>query len=139
VNCDDFVDDQGVYSGNLDETAFDTLCYAEYYFHALVLRFGFTLFIFVMINIGRFMLMAGMVRMLWKWMNTGWYAALVSSNRDGQVEVDEDKLADRIEATLGKLQLIGLLFVLIAIGTQAVWLVGLTYYSARMIELRPNF
>ena len=53
--------------------------------------------------------------------------------------MDEDKLADRIEATLGKLQLIGLLFVLIAIGTQAVWLVGLTYYSARMIELRPNF
>ena len=37
VTCDDFVDDQGVYSGNLDESAFDSLCLAEYYFHALVL------------------------------------------------------------------------------------------------------
>ena len=138
VSCDDFVDAQGVYSGNLNEEACDTLCLAEYYIHALVLRFAFTLFIYLMLNIGRFMLMAGMVRMMWKWMNTGWYAVICSSSRGGQVTVDEDKLADRIEGMLGRLQLIGLLFVCIAIAAQGVWLVGLTYYSARMIELMPN-
>ena len=53
VTCDDFVDDQGVYSGKLDESAFDSLCLAEYYFHAMVLRFAFTVFIFVMLNIGQ--------------------------------------------------------------------------------------
>ena len=53
MTCDDFVDDQGVYSGKLDESAFDSLCLAEYYFHAMVLRFAFTVFIFVMLNIGQ--------------------------------------------------------------------------------------
>lgn len=138
MTCDDFVDDQGVYSGNLDESAFESLCLAEYYFHALVLRFVFTVFIFVMLNIGRFMLMAGMVRTMWTCMNTGWYSVLCSSNIHGQVSVEEDKLADRIEGMLGRLQLLGLLFICVAVLSQAVWLVGLSYYSSRMIGLLPN-
>ena len=51
---------------------------------------------------------------------------------------DEEALEGRIDRMLGMLQLKGLLFICIAVVSQVVWLVGLTSYSSRMIDLMPN-
>ena len=68
VACDDFAkcesDEDGpfcIYSGKLREgegSAFEAMCSAEFLLHSTLLRFVFTLFAYVMINAGRFFLMA---------------------------------------------------------------------------------
>ena len=78
------------------------------------------------------------VRTMYRWMNTGYYSVLCSSDARGQVHVDEEALEGRIDRMLGMLQLKGLLFICIAVLSQVVWLVGLTSYSSRMIDLMPN-
>ena len=138
MTCDQFRDDQGQDQSSLETASEDALCLAEYYVHALVLRISFTVVVFIMLNVGRFLLIAGAVRLMWKWMNTGLYSVLASADALGQLHVDEDKLADKIGGMLGRLQLFGALFVVLALLSQSVWLVGLDYYSKKMIALEPN-
>ena len=142
--CDEGYESQGdecVYNGQLRRgpgSANDSMCNAEYLLHAFVLRFFFSVFIFVMLNIGRFLTMSGLIRIMWRWMKTGLYTFLGNCDINGQVKVDEEKLSEKLEDKLGRIVLMGTICIVIALTSQAAWLFALAWYGGKMQDLQPN-
>lgn len=142
--CDEGYESQGdecIYNGQLRRgpgSANAAMCNAEYLVHAFVLRFFFSVFIFIMLNIGRFLTMAGLIRVMWRWMNTGLYTFLGNCDINGQVNVDEEKLSAKLESRLGRVVLMGTICIVIAMSSQAAWLFSLASYGQKMQDLKPD-
>ena len=142
--CDEGYESQGdecIYNGKLRTgpgSANDAMCNAEYLLHAAILRFAFSIFIFVMLNVGRFLTMAGLIRIMWRWMNTGLYTFLGNCDINGEVKVDEEKLSDKLEDKLGRIVSMGILCIVIAVSSQMAWLFALVWYGTKMQDLQPD-
>merc|ERR1712224_450128 len=104
-------------------------CTAENYAHALILQMVFSVIIFIFINIARAILINGIVRVMWQWLNTGYFTYLATCTRRGVHTYDEAVLADRVEAMFSKMILIGFAMIAFAIMMQVPWIIALGRFT----------
>jgi len=59
------------------------MCTAQWWFHARVQRLGFTIFIWIFVNLFRVVLVAGVIRVSWQYLNTGFFTFTATCNSEG--------------------------------------------------------
>ena len=125
--CEIFFNDLADNSGRDQTLLFDysrrAMCTAQWWFHSTVLSAVFSVVIWLFVNIFRFLLVAGLVRICWQWLNTGYFTYLATCESDGAHTYKKADLADRVDALLGRIRTYGAGMVLLAFGTQIPWIV----------------
>jgi len=133
IECNDLSDENGVDQSNLLDFAKAATCTAEWFAHAYLLQNVFTIAIYLSINIARVVLVAGIVRVSWQWLNTGYFAYRATCTRDGTHTYDKEELADKVDGLLSWIRLYGALMILIALGLQVPWIVALNGFAEGLI------
>ncbi len=132
LSCDDLVDNDGV-DGPAAEELFalsrSAMCTFQHWAHSIVVRNVFVIIIWIFINLGRVILLMGVVRLAWEHLNTGHFAYMGTAKHDGTSTHDPEELADKIHAMLVNMRLIGVGLLLIALTAQALWLIPLNQFS----------
>lgn len=101
----------------------------QWWFHSTVLRSVFTAVIWLFINIFRVVFLAGLIRLMWQLLNTGYFTYIATTNVDGVHTYKEEDLADQVRAMLGRIRLTGLCLVILAIMSQTPWCLALFHYA----------
>lgn len=99
----------------------------------MVLRTAFCVIIWIFINLFRVVVISGVVRICWPWLNTGTFTYLATCTADGRHTYKEEDLADRVRQMLGRLRLSGLLLVVFACLTQIPWILTIRYFSDGLV------
>ena len=127
--CDSLTSDDGKDSTNLNAFAIGAACTVEWFGHSLVLQVAFSVAIFCFLNVGRLLLVKGVIRVCWNMLNTGYFLFRATCNRDGQKTYHSDDLADRLDTMLGRIKTIGVALILAAICVQIPWIVAYVNYN----------
>ena len=136
ITCDDLSDGPM----RIDRTPlFDysraSMCTAQWWFHSTVLRLVFTVVIWVFVNLFRVVFTAGVLRLCWQFLNTGYFTYMATCRADGSHTYKEEDLADKVQAMLYRMRLYGLFLVSFAVSTQVPWIVAIYYFSSGGIAL----
>jgi len=127
--CTIFFNDLADNSGNDQTLLFDysrrAMCTAQWWFHSTVLSAVFSVVIWLFVNIFRFLLVDGLVRICWQWVNRGYFAYLATCDMDGTHTYNKADLADQVYALLGRIRTYGVGLVVMAVATQIPWIVML--------------
>lgn len=118
---------------NLLDFAKSATCTAEWFGHAYALRFIFTVCVYIFINVARVIFVAGLTRVAWQQLNTGYFSYRATCNREGSHTYEAKKLAEKVEAMLSTIRLVGGGMMILAILMQVPWIVLLSVTSDGLI------
>jgi len=133
LHCDDLTDNEGNQGSGAIELftlSRSSMCTAQHWAHSIVVRNAFVFVIWVFVNIGRIILLAGVVRVSWESLNSGYFAYLGTCKHDGTHTHEHEELADKVHTMLVNMRLVGAVLVVIALLPQAAWMVSLAHFSA---------
>lgn len=132
VRCDDLTSNEGVDGSAAEELyalARSAMCTTQHWLHSIVVRNIFVIIIWIFINIGRIILMMGVVRLSWDHLNSGYFAFLATCKHDGTHTYDPEELAEKVRKMLMNMKTVGVALVIIALLAQAMWLAPLLHFS----------
>jgi hypothetical protein len=129
VPCNDLADESGVDNSDLRAIARTAMCTVQWWFHSMVLRFIFSVFIWVFLNLFRRLLMEGLVRCCWQYLNSGKFTILATANADGVTTFKEQDVSDKIYDLISSMRMRGALLILVALLTQIPWIFALYTFA----------
>ena len=110
------------------------MCTLQYWFHSTILRFVFTVTIYLFANLFRFVFLNGVIRLFWNFFNTGMYTYIATCDIDGVHTYKEEDLSDKVRAMLFRMRLVGVGYVIIAITSQVPWIVAVYYFMSGIVH-----
>ena len=134
VTCDDLSDEHGNDQSELFEYSRTAMCTLQYWFHSTILRFVFTVTIYLFANLFRFVFLNGVIRLFWNFFNTGMYTYIATCDIDGVHTYKEEDLSDKVRAMLFRMRLVGVGYVIIAITSQVPWIVAVYYFMSGIVH-----
>ena len=130
VTCDDLSDANGNDRSDLFSFARTAMCTAQFWFHATVLRMVFTSVIWVFINLFRALVLAGVIRLCWQFLNTGYFTYMATCTAEGEHTYKVDDLAEKVRAMLLRARINGAVLLVLAIATQVPWVLALYQFAS---------
>jgi len=132
ISCDDLFD-RSQPEGEQDNTKLLPIarvasCTAQWWTHALLLRWIFSVIIWVFLNIFRVVFTSGLTRILWNYLNTGQFTYLATCRPDGSHTYNEDDLAERVAIMLSRMRVVGFFLCALACLTQVPWMYAMSYF-----------
>jgi len=138
VRCNDLADDSGYDTSNLLDFAKGATCTAEWFGHAYLLRLAFNLAIYLFINVARSILVGGIVRVVWRSLNTGYFAYRATCTQEGVHTYEQVELADKVAGLLSNIRMYGAMMIGLAVLLQVPWIVALNYFAEGLIYGSAN-
>ena len=133
IECNDLADEHGNDQSDLYPYSRTAMCTAQWYFHSTILRIAFTTAIWVFLNLWRVLFVGGVTRVIWQFLNSGYFSYLATCSVDGEHTYTVQDLADKVRALLSKQRLYGAFLVLVACATQVPWISGMYYFSKGLV------
>ena len=108
------------------------VCTGLWWANSYVLNGLFIVIIWGFFNVGRMIIVGGLARLLWQFLNTGLFAFIATCDAAGIATYKREDLAIKVHAMIGKFRVVGLVFCICACGLQVPWVYGLLHYGKRL-------
>jgi len=105
------------------------MCTAQRWFHAHVQRIGFTIFIWIFVNLFRVLFLAGLIRLCWQHLNTGHFTFLATCETNGSHTYQQKDLKKKVYGMLYRLHIQGSALIGISLLTQIPWIVAVAWVA----------
>jgi len=134
IACDELADEQGNDLSALADYSIGASCTAEWWFHGWALKAAFSLVIYAFVNIFRVLTVMGLSRILWRKLNTGYFAFLGTCDINGKPGHTDEELHIKLVKMLSHFKQVGLGMLLVAAVAQVPWIVALVSVVPRIAK-----